>query len=166
MAIWPHKICLNPFQYFFGASLALGVVEWPDVLTGKILTVSPLHVYLIPWHPCIPLPQTHYFVSTHRILISASHSMAMISNGRCSTSFFIFMSKKRAKTCDSLANLLCNMPKVENMVDSKNLASFDQHRTLGISKFRFHPQVSYKSYVVSIFGPFRSKTMFSATYDA
>ena len=79
--------------------------------------------------------------------------------GDATLGFLLFMAKKRPKTCHSLANLLCNMPKVENMVHSNNLAQFQQHCTLGISNFRFHPQFAYKSYVESIFRTFRSKKM-------
>ena len=63
MAMSPHTKCLNPFLDLFGAAVALATVESPDVNRDDSCHF-PLHVYLKPWHPCIPLPQTHYFVST------------------------------------------------------------------------------------------------------
>ena len=94
---WPcdhTNIVLTHSKTCLDDSLALGDVESADVLTETILNAFPLHVYLIPWHPCIPLPQTHYFVSTHRTLVAASHSMVMIPNGWCNTRFLAFHVKE------------------------------------------------------------------------
>ena len=56
-----HKM-FEPIPRLVWCTIPLATNESPDVNRDDSCHF-PLHVYLKPWHPCIPLPQTHYFVS-------------------------------------------------------------------------------------------------------
>ena len=103
-------------------AVAMGAVESPDVNRGTILAACmSTSQTMTSFHPtplkltslCPPIQHCSLFPLGHYLLV-----------GDAVLVFLPFMLKNARKHAVSLDKLVCPMPKVENMMHSKNLNSF------------------------------------------